>query len=219
MICSSLCENEAFVLSFSFPVCVPNHLAESNSCYVQDLIFWCSSLVATVTRVNVFSDGCWYADADKLVVFLWIWVCWSNQPIGSFKKWWCSTSWTDEGSWRLSLAGNFCFWFQGLQDLKGVKELLDYLDLLDSQALVDQWDLWAHLQIYHTLSRADGAPWSVFLPCTAQLPLAPQLLTPLWILSLLLQGPPGAPGRDGSKVRRGTNFRKMGTCTCEMQAC
>ncbi|KAF2982277.1 hypothetical protein EK904_013974 [Melospiza melodia maxima] len=53
---------------------------------------------------------------------------------------------------------------QGLQDLKGVKELLDYLDLLASQALVDRWGQWAHLQIYHTLSRADGALWAHLAP-------------------------------------------------------
>lgn len=58
VICSSLCENEAFVLFISFPVYVPNHLADSNSCYAQDLIVWWSPLVATVTRVNVVSDGC-----------------------------------------------------------------------------------------------------------------------------------------------------------------
>lgn len=84
-----------------------------------------------------------------------------TRPLGLYKNG-CSPL-LDEVSWRLSPAGNFCFWFQGLQDLKGVKELLDYLDLPDSQALADQWDLWAHLQTFHTLSRADGAPWSVFL--------------------------------------------------------
>lgn len=48
---------------------------------------------------------------------------------------------------------------QGLQDRKGVKEFLGHLDLPDSQAPVDQWDPWAHLQTYPILSRADGAPW------------------------------------------------------------
>lgn len=86
-----------------------------------------------------------------------------TSPLGLLKKWLFPTYCTHEVPWRLSLAHNFCFWFQGLQDLKGVKELLDYLDLLDSQALVDQWDLWVHLQTYHTSSRADGALWSVFL--------------------------------------------------------
>lgn len=49
---------------------------------------------------------------------------------------------------------------QGHQDRKEVKEFLGHLDLLDSQAPGDQWDLWAHLQIYLTLSRADVAPWA-----------------------------------------------------------
>lgn len=58
VIYSSLCENEALVLFFSFPVCVPKHLADLNSCYTQDLIVWWSFLVATVTKVNVVSGGC-----------------------------------------------------------------------------------------------------------------------------------------------------------------
>lgn len=62
------------------------------------------------------------------------------------------------------MADNLCCQLQGHQDQKEVKEFLGHLDHLDSQAPGDQWDPWAHLQIYPTLNRADGAPWSVFSP-------------------------------------------------------
>lgn len=69
---SSLCENEAFLLSLSFPVCVPNHMAAAvlASLYTQGLIVLWTSLVATVTRSNVVSDdccvGCVVVDLDVL---------------------------------------------------------------------------------------------------------------------------------------------------------
>lgn len=55
---SSLCENKAFLLFFSFPLCVPNHLAVLASLYIQGLIVFWTSLVATVTRSNTVSDDC-----------------------------------------------------------------------------------------------------------------------------------------------------------------
>lgn len=52
-----------------------------------------------------------------------------------------------------------------LQVLQGQKEAPDSLDLLVLQvfqALEEPWGLWGHLQICRTLSRAEGALWSVF---------------------------------------------------------